>query len=68
MGAAFAVHEKTPLIRPEHLNHRGTVFGGCMMKWADDMAFNAAPLRRRREELRHALDLRRLAGALINLD
>lgn len=42
--AGYAVHEKTLLIRPEYLNHHGTVFGGYMMKWADDMAFNAASL------------------------
>ena len=37
-------HEKTLLIRPEFLNHSGTVFGGYMMQWADDMAYNAASL------------------------
>jgi len=37
-------HEKTLLIRPEYLNHFGTLFGGYMMQWADDMAFNAASL------------------------
>jgi acyl-CoA hydrolase len=37
-------HEKTLLIRPEFLNHAGTLFGGYMMKWADDMAYNAASL------------------------
>lgn len=42
--AGFPVHEKTLLIRPEYLNHHGTVFGGYMMKWADDMAFNSASL------------------------
>jgi acyl-CoA hydrolase len=41
---SFERHEKTLLIRPEFLNHAGTVFGGYMMKWADDMAFNAASL------------------------
>lgn len=41
---AFPAHEKTLLIRPEFLNQRGTVFGGYMMQWADDMAFNAASL------------------------
>jgi ribose 5-phosphate isomerase B len=40
----FAIHEKTLLIRPEHLNHRGTAFGGYLMRWADDMAYNAASL------------------------
>lgn len=37
-------HEKTILIRPEFLNHFGTVFGGYMMQWADDMAYSAASL------------------------
>jgi ribose 5-phosphate isomerase B len=43
-ASGFGVHEKTLLIRPEYLNHHLTVFGGYMMKWADDMAFNAASL------------------------
>jgi len=37
-------HEKTLLIRPEFLNHAGNLFGGYMMKWADEMAYNAASL------------------------
>ena len=37
-------HEKTLLIRPEFLNHGGTVFGGYMMQWADEMAYCAASL------------------------
>jgi len=37
-------HEKTLLMRPEFLNHGGTLFGGYMMQWADDMAYNAASL------------------------
>jgi acyl-CoA hydrolase len=37
-------HEKTLLIRPEYLNHGGTLFGGYMMLWADEMAYNAASL------------------------
>jgi len=37
-------HEKTLLIRSEFLNHYGTLFGGYMMHWADDMAYNAASL------------------------
>jgi acyl-CoA hydrolase len=37
-------HEKTLLIRPEFLNHGGTVFGGYMMQWADDLAYVAASL------------------------
>jgi ribose 5-phosphate isomerase B len=43
-SGAFPTHEKTLLIRPEFLNQRGSVFGGYMMQWADDMAFNAASL------------------------
>lgn len=41
---SYPVHEKTLLIRPEHLNQRGTLFGGYMMQWADDLAFTAASL------------------------
>jgi acyl-CoA hydrolase len=37
-------HEKTLVIRPEFLNHGGTVFGGYMMQWADDLAYVAASL------------------------
>ena len=37
-------HEKTLLIRLEFLNHSGTLFGGYLMQWADDMAYNAASL------------------------
>jgi len=37
-------HEKTVLIRLEFLNHGGTLFGGYMMQWADDMAYAAASL------------------------
>ena len=37
-------HEKTLVIRPEFLNHAGTVFGGYMMQWADDLAYVAASL------------------------
>jgi acyl-CoA hydrolase len=40
----FPSHEKTLVIRPEYLNHVGTVFGGSLMQWADDMAYNAASL------------------------
>jgi acyl-CoA hydrolase len=32
------------LIRPEYLNHSGTLFGGYLMQWADDMAYDAASL------------------------
>lgn len=35
---------KTILVRPQDLNHAGTLFGGAMMAWADEMAFIAATL------------------------
>jgi ribose 5-phosphate isomerase B len=40
----FPAHEKTILIRPEYLNQRGTLFGGYMMQWADDLAYSTASL------------------------
>lgn len=30
------------LVRPEHLNHHGYLFGGVMLKWVDEMAWMAA--------------------------
>jgi len=41
---AFPRHEQMLLIRPEFLNHGGTLFGGYLMQWADDMAYIAASL------------------------
>lgn len=38
----MSANEKTLLVRPEHLNHAGTLFGGYMMQWADEMAYIAA--------------------------
>ncbi len=35
---------KQILVRPQDLNHAGTLFGGAMMAWADEMAFIAATL------------------------
>ena len=32
------------LVRPQDLNHAGTLFGGAMMSFADEMAFIAATL------------------------
>lgn len=40
----FPAQEKTLVIRPEFLNQCGTLFGGYMMQWADDLAFSAASL------------------------
>jgi acyl-CoA hydrolase len=30
------------LVRPEHLNHYGYLFGGSMLKWVDEYAYIAA--------------------------
>ncbi|HBD93079.1 MAG: acyl-CoA thioesterase [Spirochaetes bacterium GWF1_31_7] len=30
------------LVRPEHLNHYGYLFGGMMLKWVDEFAWIAA--------------------------
>lgn len=40
----FPLQEKTILVRPEYLNQMGTLFGGYMMQWADDLAYSAASL------------------------
>jgi len=44
LPGAFPVSEKMMLIRSEFLNQRGTVFGGFMLAWADEMAGNVASL------------------------
>lgn len=41
MGRTFS---KFFLVRPQDLNHAGTLFGGAMMSMADEMAFIAATL------------------------
>jgi acyl-CoA hydrolase len=38
------VYSKYLLVRPQDLNHAGTLFGGVMMAMADEMAFVAATL------------------------
>lgn len=30
------------IVRPEHLNHHGYLFGGAMLKWIDDFAWLVA--------------------------
>ena len=32
------------IIRPEHLNHGGNLFGGQMLSWADEVAYLTAML------------------------
>jgi acyl-CoA hydrolase len=32
------------LVRPEHLNHYGYLFGGMMLKWIDEIAWLAASM------------------------
>jgi len=34
--------ENFTLVRPEHLNHHGYLFGGVMLKWVDEIAWMAA--------------------------
>jgi uncharacterized protein (TIGR00369 family) len=38
------IFSKYLLVRPQDLNHAGTLFGGVMMSLADEMAFIAATL------------------------
>jgi len=38
------IYSKHFLVRPQDLNHAGTLFGGVMMAHADEMAFIAATL------------------------
>jgi len=32
------------MVRPQDMNHAGTLFGGTMMAWADELAYVAASL------------------------
>ncbi|MCA1808135.1 MAG: acyl-CoA thioesterase [Kiritimatiellia bacterium] len=32
------------IVRPEHLNHQGYLFGGVLLKWVDEFAWIAAAL------------------------
>jgi acyl-CoA hydrolase len=34
--------ENFTLVRPEHLNHHGYLFGGVLLKWVDEFAWMAA--------------------------
>jgi len=34
--------ENFTLVRPEHLNHHGYLFGGAMLKWVDEIAWMMA--------------------------
>lgn len=36
------VSESTLLVRPEHLNHHGSLFGGRLLEWLDEQAYIAA--------------------------
>ena len=36
--------ETYTIVRPEHLNHQGYLFGGMMLKWVDEYAWIAASL------------------------
>ena len=37
-----AISESTLLVRPEHLNHHGYLFGGRLLEWLDEQAYIAA--------------------------
>ena len=34
--------ENFAIVRPEHLNHHGYLFGGALLKWVDEFAWMAA--------------------------
>lgn len=36
------VHGKLQVVRPEHLNHYGYLFGGFLLKWVDEISWIAA--------------------------
>ena len=36
--------ENYAIVRPEHLNHHGYLFGGALLKWIDEYAWIAASL------------------------
>jgi len=39
------ISESTLLVRPEHLNHHGFLFGGRLLEWLDEQAYIAAMMR-----------------------
>jgi acyl-CoA hydrolase len=34
--------ETYTIVRPEHLNHHGVLFGGCLLRWVDEYAWLTA--------------------------
>jgi acyl-CoA hydrolase len=42
MPAGDLIMDNFTLVRPEHLNHHGYLFGGVMLKWVDENAWMAA--------------------------
>src|SRR5438094_1676897 len=38
----MTISESTLLVRPEHLNHHGYLFGGRLLEWLDEQAYIAA--------------------------
>ena len=44
MPANHALFSNYFVVRPHDLNHAGTIFGGTMMEWADELAYVAASL------------------------
>jgi acyl-CoA hydrolase len=43
-GVSERVFSNYFLVQNKHLNHAGTLFGGTMMAWADELAYIAASL------------------------
>lgn len=41
----MSASESTLLVRPEHLNHHGYLFGGRLLEWLDEQAYIAAMAR-----------------------
>ena len=41
-GTALFINHR--LVLPEHLNHYGYLFGGCLLRWVDEYAYIAANL------------------------
>jgi competence protein ComEC len=56
--------ESYTVVRPEHLNHYGHLFGGCLLKWVDEIAWIAASRATIRERIMHTLGDAPYAGVI----
>ena len=41
-GQTTRVMDTFTIVRPEHLNHHGSLFGGSLLRWVDEFAWIAA--------------------------